>query len=107
MTILDSLRGINAYPISLRTLDEAMTRRGLNGLDEATQEVLQGKDYNLAIADLLIWLACAPAISQGGQSYSFTDEQRQQFRNRAHQLWDGYDDDGLSTTQYGYKGDRF
>lgn len=108
-TVLEALRGINAYPIPLRTITTVADKRGVKLTAEATQEVLKGKAFNLATADLLLWLSLAPDVSQGGQNYSFTDEQRKQFRTRANRLYDEYeaeDETGASTTIYGYKGDR-
>lgn len=108
-TVLESLKAVNAYPIPLRTLLETIERRGLLQTEETTQEVLRGAKYNLALADLLLWLSFAPDISQGGQSFSFTDKQRVQLRNRAKQLQQQY----LSAQEaeqnkpiYGYKGNR-
>ena len=106
-TILESLKCVNAYPVPLRTLVEIAERRGLSLTSEATQADLRGKDYKLATADLLLWLSLAPNISQGGQSYSFTDEQRQQFRNRANALFDEFGEETSSVQPtYGYKGSR-
>lgn len=106
-TILESLKGVNAYPVPLRTLVEIAERRGLSLTSEATQADLRGKDYKLATADLLLWLSLAPNISQGEQSYSFTDEQRQQFRNRANALFDEFREETSSVQPtYGYKGSR-
>ena len=106
-TILESLKGVNAYPVPLRTLVEIAERRGLSLTSEATQADMRGKDYKLATADLLLWLSLAPNISQGGQSYSFTDEQRQQFRNRANALFDEFGEETSSVQPtYGYKGSR-
>lgn len=106
-TVLESLKSVNAYPVPLRTLVEIAERRGLSLTSEATQADLRGKDYKLATADLLLWLSLAPDISQGGQSYSFTDEQRQQFRNRANALFDEFGEETSSVQPtYGYKGSR-
>lgn len=112
-TILESLKSVNAYPVPLRTLVEIAERRGLSLTAEATKEVLCGKDYSLATADLLLWLSLAPNItqggqsSQGGQSYSFTDEQRQQFRNRANALFNEFGEETSSVQPtFGYKGSR-
>lgn len=106
-TILETLKGVNAYPVPLRTLDGVAEDRGLTLTDEATREVMRGRAYNLALADLLLWLAYAPNISQGGQSYSFTDEQRTQFRNRARGLYEEFGEESAATKPiYGYKGDR-
>lgn len=106
--VIENLKGINAYPIPLRTLVETADKRGLNLDTEATEEVLKGENYNLAKADLLLWLSFAPNISQGGQNYSFTDEQRTQLRNHAKALYKDFDDDSGSANKpiYGYKGSR-
>lgn len=108
-TVLESLKGINAYPIPLRSIVDAAEYRGLVITDEATQEKKQTAAFKLAKADLLLWLSSAPDVSQGGQTYSFTDEQRVQFRNRATAIYDEYgepDDNVGKGVRYGYKGSR-
>ncbi len=106
-TVLESLKGINAYPIPQRTIVNTAEYRGLNLDDDATQEVMRAGNYNLAQADLLMWLSQAPDVSQGGQDYSFTDEQRVQFRNRANALYDQYEEETVKhKPTYGYKGSR-
>lgn len=107
-TLLDSLKAINAYPIPLRTLDEVATRRGVTLTDETTKEKLQSREYNLAKADLMMWLSIAPDISQGGQSYSFSEEQRKQFKNEAYALYDKFEEDEADKPKanFGYKGSR-
>lgn len=108
-TILEALKGVSAYPIPPRTITTVADKRGLQLTEEATQEVLRGKAFSLAVADLLMWLSVAPDVSQGGQSYSFTDEQCKQFRNRANCLYDEYDvadETGTPKSIYGYKGNR-
>ena len=105
-TVLEALKGINAYPIPMRSIEDAAEYRGLNLSDEASQEKMQSASYKLAQADLLLWLSIAPDVSQGGQSYGFTDEQRVQFRNRANSLHRECDDSGQTKSIYGYKGSR-
>lgn len=98
------------YPLPSRTLDEIAARRGCSLSDEASQEVLSGAVFNLSKADVLMWLSRAPDVSQGGQSYSFTDEQRKQLRNEAKALYAEFaaDDTGATANKpiYGYKGSR-
>lgn len=109
ITVLDALRGVNAYPIPLSEFIREAERWGLALDGEATQEVLRGKAFNLALAALLLWLSFAPDITQGGQSYSFTDEQRLQLRNRARALQDQFMDEEEAQQNkpvYGYKGSR-
>ncbi len=104
-TVLECLKGVNAYPIPQRTLNEYALRRGLSLSDEVTQEVLTGGAYNLTLADLLLWLSCAPNVTQGGQSYSFSEDQRTQLRNKANSLHAQFSD-STTKTIYGYKGSR-
>lgn len=106
-TTLDALKSINAYPIPLRTLIEVAERRNLSVTAEATQEVLQSKIFSLAKADLLLWLSIAPDISQGGQSFSFTDEQRKDFKRQAQGIYDAFEpSQKVGCVTYGYKGSR-
>ena len=106
-TILDALKGINAYPIPLRTLDDIAVCRGIDLLAEATHEELSSRACRLAKADLLLWLSYAPDISQGGQSYSFTDEQRADLRSRARGIYEELKEDNyVPKSNYGYKGSR-
>lgn len=108
-TILNSLIGFTMYPLPSRTIEGIAARRGCSLSGEATREVLSSKVYNLCKADLLMWLALAPNVTQGGQSYSFSDEQRLQFRNQANSLYQQFAaDDSMETEKpiYGYKGSR-
>lgn len=107
-TVLEALKGVNAYPVPMRTLAETAERRGVDLTAEATREVLLGKPYKLVTADLLLWLSLAPNVSQGGQSYSFSDEQRTKLRNQAKALFDECGDETSAAAKpvYGYKGSR-
>ncbi len=106
-TVLEALKGVNAYPIPQRTFEEYALRRGITLSESATQEVLCSKAYNLVVADLLSWLALAPNISQGGQSYAFNEEQRAAFRRRAFALYREFGEEGgAPKTIFGYKGSR-
>ena len=105
MTTLEALKGINSYPIPLRTLEETAGRRGVDLEAEAKAETLRGKEYRLTYADLLMWLSFAPQVTQGGQSYSFTDDQRLQMRNRASELYEELEENAPKA-QFGYKGSR-
>ena len=104
--VIETLKGVNAYPVPLRTLVETAEKRGLDLDGEAKAEVLKSKAYNLVKADLFMWLSFAPNISQGGQSFSFTDEQRTRLRNQAKALYAEFEPDGGAEQKpiYGYKG---
>lgn len=105
-TVLEALRGINSYPIPLRTIYEVAERRGVDIHSETSVEMLKSREFNLCRADLLLWLSYAPNVTQGGQSYSFSDEQRIRMRNMAQEIYDELEEEGLPKTLYGYKGKR-
>ena len=105
-TILEALKGVNSYPVPLRTITEIAERRGVTLGGSTTMEILKGAAFNLCRADILLWLSYAPDITQGGQSYSFTDEQRTDLRNLAQQLYEEFDEENAPKTVYGYKGKR-
>ena len=99
--------GISRYPLSDGAVAAVCMRRGLSPEEEGGGDTLVGSAYNLAVADVLLWLSDAPDISQGGQSYSFTDGQRSGMRRRASALYAAYGfGDGGAGVSYGYKGDR-
>lgn len=106
--VIDILRGINAYPIPVKEIIGACEYRGLSYYDNATPEIISGKAFNLVKADLLLWLSIAPNVSQGGQSYSFSDQQRKDLRNQAKALYKEFEPDGSAIQKpiYGYKGSR-
>ncbi len=102
---MQSLQGLNAYPIPAYTLQDIATARGLNLENDANLEVRATSGFRLAKADVLMWLSGAPDVSQAGISYSFTDNDRLNFRRQASAI---YKDCGeaLSGASYGYKGER-
>jgi hypothetical protein len=104
MTILESLKSINAYPIQFFTFSEIAIRRGLNLEDTATQALLISKEYRLARADILRWLAYAPNKTEEGLSYTFTDDERRRMLEEADEMLNEDEED--SGIKYGYKGDR-
>ena len=65
--------------------------------------------FNLSLADLLVWLSGAPNISQGGQSYAFSDNQREDFKKRASKIYRAFGEEEKAIAlegYYGYLGDR-
>ncbi|MBQ2364711.1 MAG: hypothetical protein II288_03995 [Alistipes sp.] len=102
-TIVESLRALNAYPIPVATLVSIAEGRGLSP-DEQEGDITA---YELATADVYMWLSYAPDVTQGGQSYSFSDEQRKRFRQEASAIIIANGGRAASkSTIYGYKGSR-
>ena len=104
MTILQSLQSINAYPVPIEAIDKVAINRGLTLTDEANATVLNSKAYRLAEADILLWLSQSPDISQGGQSYSFSEAEKKNFERRANALYKAEGESVVGGGGYGYKG---
>ena len=106
-TILESLKSTTAFPVPLRTFEEVAQRRGLALDEESSQGVLMSSSFNLAVADIYLWLSIAPNVSQGGQSFTFTDVQRTMFRNKANKIYEQFGGlDEVNKPIYGYKGSK-
>lgn len=109
MTIAQSLQTLNAYPLPPYIVEQVCIARGIDTEGELVKSTLKSPKYILAEADIFRWLAQAPNVSQGGQSYNFTDAQRADFKRQAIRR---YKEQGEETelqslrTTYGYKGSR-
>lgn len=107
MTIGESLKSINAYPIPAQMFATIAARRGLNLSGEFTGYVAESSAYRLATADVYAWLAVAPNVSQGGQSYSFDNDTRANFLSISNRIYGEFGEESSVTgTKYGYKGRR-
>lgn len=105
MTLSEYLRGLTNYPVPEEALQSIRSKRGLDG--ESTMP--DDKLLCLVTADLYSWVALAPDISQGGQSYSLSDNIREYYRRRANELYReaGEPESVLEEhPRYGYKGER-
>lgn len=105
MTLSDYLRGLTNYPVPEEALQSILSKRGLDGKSTMTDDKL----LCLVTADLYSWVALAPDISQGGQSYSLTDNIREYYRRRANELYRLAGEpveEATTKVRYGYKGER-
>ena len=98
MTIGEVLKSLSSYPVPSQVLESICAVRGVNTDEYVDAETLSQESYVMARADVLLWLADAPNVSQGGQSYSFSQDQRDRMRAEANSV--------LRRVQYGYKGSR-
>lgn len=109
MTIRESLLGVSAYPIPIFAIEAISLKRKVALDDNYGAEIAASKEYRLALADVYKWLYFAPNVGQGGQSYSFTAEQRDLWKKLAMGIYGEIGDDsdmaGLKST-YGYMGHR-
>lgn len=93
---------ITNYPIPPRTLNRVAVRRGLILTTEATQEILNTRDYRLAEADTMKWLIAAPNISEGGVTFSLSQIERSQLKQESASI---YEELETEEPTYGYIGE--
>ena len=107
MTISESLKAINLYPINKLTLDNIAEECELCGSDPASAEVRASKAYKRAQAKVYRYLATAPAVTESGAQYSFTDAERDRFNRIADDLMEeaGIEDDPGANGEVGYIGE--
>lgn len=108
MTAYEALLAVSAYPVPERVIKSIASKRAVDLDAEATAALQAGAAFRLAKADLYVWLFFAPNVSQGGQSYSFTDAQRELWKRQAMATYEELGDDELAAlqSQYGYMGSK-
>lgn len=106
MNVLQSLRSLSSYPIPTATVEDVAEGVGLAIDTELTQELRKDKRFKRAQARVYMFLSEAPNVSQGGISYSFSEEERRRFRLRAENLLEQIGDaTSEAGVEYGYKGE--
>ena len=106
MNVLQSLRSLSSYPIPTATVEDVAEGVGLAIDTELTQELRKDKRLKRAQARVYMFLSEAPNVSQGGISYSFSEEERRRFRLRAENLLEQIGDaTSEAGVEYGYKGE--
>ena len=73
-TILQVLIDEIHYPIGTGHAENRVLKRGLNGDDECTTEVMNGNAFMGALADCLVFLLSAPNFSEADKQLSMTDK---------------------------------
>lgn len=106
MTIGQSLKSLSAYPIPTATVTDIAEGCGLAVDTLLTKELRKSRDFRRAQAKTYLYLAGAPNVSQGGQSYSFSEDDRDFFKDLAKDILDdlGEEADGIGNN-FGYQGE--
>ena len=106
MTVIDALRTMTAYPVPDAVLNRVLLRRGLSAADEMTADTMDTEAYELACADVMIYLSTAPSVSQNGISFSVSAEVQQRLRNQADGIYRKYGNTAAGRVKFGYVGSR-
>ena len=72
-TIAQALRDEIDYPFPPGKLENRLLRRGLDGTEAITGEILESNAFRGAVADCLYSLIVAPNVSEGDKSVTLPD----------------------------------
>lgn len=99
------LRSVSLYPIPRETVEGFAARRRLD-LETPLADPFADRAFMLTLADVYRWLAGAPNVAQGGQSFGFTEWERLVMLSDARSIYRRLGESDLAEgSQYGYKGE--
>ena len=108
MTTTESLKSLTAYPVPATTLVNIAEEAGIEPEATADAQLRASRGFKKAKALLYFFLAEAPNVSQGGISYSFSEDERSRFKKRAEAiLKDIAEEDPTMVAAGGYIGEDF
>ena len=103
MTVSESLLSLSNYPIPENTIEKICINRGL---DCASDYDGTSQTYELAEADVYMFLYASPDVSE--QEVSFSQDDRDRFLNLANTIYGIYDDPKYSGKgKFGYIGENW
>lgn len=105
MTILDALKSVTNYPIQDNTIEKICVIRGLVSSTTLTLEIAKSEAYELAEADIYLFLYTAPSVSE--QEVSFNMQDRNSFLSLANKIYSKYGDANFSGNSFGFIGENF
>jgi hypothetical protein len=105
MTIAESLAALNAYPIQANFIESTCLKRELVSSETMVKGTFALRSYNLAIADVLVWLYNAPNL--GEQQISISLQERRNLIERANKIYVQYEDAEATGGVCGFVGESF
>ena len=107
MTIAESLLAENSYPINDLVIEKICLIRELIPTDTFTKGVGDSQAYELAYADLLVWLHNAPSLVEQAVGVNNAIAIKQNMLTRANKIYAKYEDAGFSGFKYGMIGENW
>lgn len=105
MTVAESLKSINIYPIPDGTIEKICTDRELTVDDDYDKELGESEGFQLATADTYFFLATNPNIVEQAVGLSFAAEEKKRLMAEADRIYGEYDDPKFSGNNYGFIGE--
>lgn len=103
MTVAEAIQGLTTYPIPVNTITSVCISRGLDASIPFTIAIHNQPAYQLAKADVYVFLSVAPDLKE--QEVSITNSDKKHYKALADEIYGKYEEGGSGV--YGYKGDDF
>lgn len=107
MTILEALTSLNSFPIPINAMEKACVDRGLTSSEDYTALIGISEAYELATADIYMWLYGQPSLVEQEVGINQLLEVKKGFLAFANRIYAKYNDDKFSGNTYGYIGENF
>lgn len=103
-----ALISLTNYPIPMPVIENIMDSEGLDAeTTETSKELRNGAAFKRCTAAVYSFLAKAPNVSQGGISYSFSEDERKRFAQIASSILSELGDQDETQIEVGYFGEDF
>ena len=108
MKTSNAIKAMSSYPIPAATIENIIDEAGLDPGAEITKEIRASDPFKKAKALTYAFLAEAPNITQGGISYTFSEDERSRFAKKSNSLLAELEEDEAGTAiPCGYIGEDF
>jgi len=107
MTLKESLKAANNYPIQDNTVEKFCIDRGLDGATTYTKLIGESVSYQLSLADCYHFLATNTNFSEQEVSIELPEKARQELLNSANAIYGLYGDPKFSGNTYGFIGENW
>lgn len=106
MKTSNAIKAMSSYPIPAATIENIIEEAGLDA-EADTKEMRASDQFKKAKALTYAFLSEAPNITQGGISYTFSEDERSRFQKKSSNLLAELGEDEGSDIPCGYIGEDF
>ena len=103
MTVQESLQSLTQYPVSDKAIARICLVRGLDVSSEITLNVATSKEFELACADVYMYVVASPSLKE--QEVSMTLRDSKWLKRLADSIYGKYGDPAFDGGVYGHIGD--
>ncbi|OZT04969.1 hypothetical protein [Prevotella sp. 885] len=107
MKTSNAIKAMSSYPIPAATIENIIEEAGLDAEADITKEMRASDQFKKAKALTYAFLSEAPNITQGGISYTFSEDERSRFQKKSSNLLAELGEDEGSDIPCGYIGEDF